>query len=108
MALRTAVQAQITGAVATEYTPASEDTFEWGDDVALFVTNGSGSSINVTVTVPGNTKYAQAQPDVVVAVAAGVSKVIGPFPSDLVDPSDGLVHVAFSSTTSVTAQLLKV
>lgn len=108
MTLRTAVQAQIAGVVATPYTPAASDTFAWGDNVALFVTNGAGAPINVTVTVPGNTKYGEANPDKVIAVANGTSKVIGPFPADLRDPTDGLVHVAFSSTTTITAQLIKV
>lgn len=106
MTLRTAVKAQITGVVATPYTPAASDTFKWGDDTVLFVNNGAGAPINVTVTVPGNTEFGQAEPDVVVAVANGTSKVIGPFPQELRD-DDGLVTVAFSSTTTITAQLLK-
>lgn len=83
------------------------DTVAPGNNSFIRVTNGGGSSINVTVAVPGNTKYGQAQPDVVVAVAAGVAKLIGVLPADLADPSDGLVHITYSSVTSVTVEAIQ-
>lgn len=78
------------------------DQLPTNDRGALMVKNGSGSSINVTVNVPGNTKYGLANPDPVVAVAAGATELIGPFPSDLADPADGLVHITYSAVTTVT------
>lgn len=78
----------------------------------LLVSNGGGSPINVTVaaiqdsvSVPGVGVIDV--PDIVVAVANGTSKMIGPF-SPAYRDSDGFVNVAYSGTTSVTAVALKV
>lgn len=78
------------------------------NDGLVLVTNGGGGSITVTVAVPGNTKYGGAEPDVAVAVGAGVSKLIGPFPQDLADPADGLVALTYSGVTSVTVAAITV
>lgn len=108
MALLTPTQAKITGTVATKAAAdAAGETFLPGDH-ALVILNGSGSSITASVVVPGNTKYGQAQPDVAVTIAAGVETVIGPFPDDLADPADGLVHVTYSSVATVTRRLVRI
>jgi hypothetical protein len=80
-----------------------------GDKVApndrgyLHVRNASGSPITVTVNVPGNTKYAQANPSVAVSVPATTGeRLIGPFPADLAQVSDGLVSITYSGVTSLT------
>lgn len=102
MANLTFQNAKITGgAVALQAAASGGDTVAPNSRGAVLVNNGSGASITVTVAVPGNTRYAQPEPDVAVAVAAGAYKLIGPFPSDLADPSDGLVHLTYSSATSV-------
>ena len=75
---------------------------------ALLVTNGDASSKTVTIAVPGNTKYGQANPDVAVVVAAGVTKLIGPFASDLADPTDGKVAITYSAVTSVTVAAVSI
>lgn len=81
---------------------AGGDTILPNDRGLLMVKNGDSSSHNVTIAVPGNTKYGQAEPDVTVSVAAGATELIGPFPRDLADPSDGRVHISYAATTSVT------
>ncbi len=79
-----------------------------GDKVApsdrgyLHVRNAGDSPVTVTIATPGNDKYGQARPDIPVTVPAGADRVIGPFPADLADPSDGLVAVTYSGVTSVT------
>lgn len=88
----------VTMAAAT----AGGDTVAPNDSGALLIKNGDSSAHNVTIAVPGNTKYGQPTPDVVVSVAAGATELIGPFPSDLADPSDGLVHISYAAVTSVT------
>lgn len=94
--------AKITGgAVALAAASAGGDTVAPNSRGAVLVQNGSGALVTVTVSVPGNTRYAQPEPDVAVAVAAGAFALIGPFPQDLADPSDGLVHLTYSSATSV-------
>lgn len=97
------------GVAATYGAVASTDKFpEDGKQLTfLHVKNGSGGSINVTIskqvstkTVPGVGSLAVA--DIVVAVAAGAEKFIGPFPAAYVD-SSGFVNVAYSAITTVTA-----
>ena len=72
----------------------------------LLVKNGSVSSINVTLvtqaTVDGN-----AVADPVVAVGAGVTKAIGPFPRYIFNDANGLVQVTYSGVTTVTVKVLK-
>lgn len=77
------------------------DTLPPNSSGALLVQNGDSASHTVTVAVPGNTRWGQAEPDITVTVAAGASALIGPLPSDLADPSDGLVHVTYSAVTAV-------
>lgn len=90
--------------VALNFVAAAElgDKIPAKPHASVLVRNASGGSINVTVAVPGNDAYGTARPDFVVAVAAGATKAIGPFTSDLEDPSDGLVALTYSAVTSVT------
>lgn len=75
------------------------------------VANGSGSSINVTVpsqqanvVVPGAGQLSIA--DIVIAVAAGARKLIGPFTRAYINTS-GNVTLNYSAVTSVTAGAFK-
>jgi hypothetical protein len=68
----------------------------------VLLKNASGGAITVTVAVPGNDAYGTAKPDFTVSVAAGATEAIGPFPSDLADPTDSLVHLTYSGVTSLT------
>lgn len=94
--------------------PALAAASAGGDKVApsdrgvLLVRNGSAASINVTVDVPGNTKYGLANPDVVVAVPAGADRLIGPFPGDLANPTDGLVALTYSAVATVTVAAIAI
>lgn len=74
----------------------------------LVVTNGSGGSINVTlvaqttsINVPGAGPITIG--NIVVAVPAGATKIIGPFAPAYVDAT-GYAHVTYSAVTSVTVQ----
>ncbi|MEV5138427.1 hypothetical protein AB0K71_05715 [Streptomyces syringium] len=78
-----------------------------GDNVFIEVTNGGGSSINVTVasypTVRG-----QAVADRVIAVAASATKKI-PIYADLnTNPADGLASIAYSGVTTVTVAAYRI
>lgn len=108
MAVLAVQQSKITGtAVTFAAAAAGGDSFLPGAHVALHVRNGDVSAKTVTVVVPG-TRYDQANPDIPVVVAAGAHTVIGPFPADLADPSDGQVDVLYSAVTSVTVALVGV
>lgn len=78
------------------------DSIAPNDRGALVVKNGSGSTMTVTMIVPGNTKYGLAQPDPTFAVVAGAIAYIGPLPVDLANPATGLVDFTYSLATSVT------
>lgn len=77
-------------------------------DVFYMVNNGGGGSINVTVklraglttkTVPGTGVVTLA--DLVIAVAAGARRLIGPFTEDYIQ-ADNSVTIEHSGTSSVT------
>lgn len=76
------------------------DTVPVNEHGALLVLNGDATSKTVTVVVPG-TKYGQARADIPVVVEAGDYALIGPFPTDLADPTDGKVHITYSAVTAV-------
>lgn len=100
VAVQTVSRAGTTGAYASA--SGGGDKFEPGRDVFLHVKNGSGSSITATV-VSSAELDGLAVADVAVAVPAGAERFIGPFPGHLFeDATDGLVHVTWSATTTVT------
>lgn len=73
----------------------------------LHVKNGSGGSINVTITAVKTSARVQGVgvvtiSDEVVAVPAGEERIIGPFTEAYID-ADGTVTLGYSGTTSVTA-----
>lgn len=92
---------------------AGGDTFANPRGTAmLYVKNGGGSSINVTLTAQQTKRPAEGPwpeatvPDVVVAVAAGVEKIIGPIPSAY-NTDTGNVAVSYSAVTSVTVAVIQ-
>lgn len=74
----------------------------------LVFRNGDAASKTVTLLVPGNTKYGQANPDVAHVVPAGATAYIGPLPADLADPADGLVAFTYSAVTACTVSAVTV
>lgn len=82
------------------------DTFANTGKEQLHVINGGGSSINVTITTTGTYNIGAVQyaiADVVVAVANGTTKAIGPFDTGLFGTT---VSVAYSAVTSVTVRVI--
>lgn len=72
----------------------------------LLIKNGSGGSITVTfvtqIQVDG-----QAVGDLAVAIAAGVTKLIGPFPKGYYNDGTDEVQVTYSGVTSLTVLPLR-
>lgn len=81
---------------------------EWANTGQEFVEvkNGSGGSINVTLDIRATIDGAAAV-DPVVAVGAGVTKIIGPFPTGIYNDSNGRAKITYSAVTSVTTKVLK-
>lgn len=70
------------------------------------VLNGGGGSVNVTFETPA-TVDGEPIADRVVAVAAGVRKKIGPFPTSTYNDANGRVQVTYSGVTTVTVGVFK-
>jgi len=67
----------------------------------LYVANGDASSKTVTLVYAATTD-GQAITNRTVAVPAGESMLIGPFPTSLYNDANGRVAVTYSAVTSVT------
>lgn len=81
-------------------------------DVFLFVENGSGSSVTVTVTAQTTTfsdeKYGSStKANITKAVSAAGQAMIGPFAPNAFNDSSGYVQVSYSSATSVTVAAIR-
>ena len=105
----------ITGVAPISTTPAAGgDSFDNPrGDLMLRVANGSGASINVTLTAqqttrPGDGQFPPATlANQVIAVAAGTTKVIGPIPPAFND-TNSRVAVATSAQASVTIESYRI
>jgi hypothetical protein len=84
------------------------DTFLVDKDATmLYVFNGGGGSITVTIATPG-TLSGFAIGDVAVTLTAGTERFIGPLPSAyFADPATGHASVTYSGVASVTVAALK-
>lgn len=107
MATYTVQAADRAGVVPTQNAVAASDQFPNDGHTMLWIENGSGSPLTVTIVTPG-TIDGQAVSDRDVTIADGAIKVIGPFPRNVYNDSDGLVTVEFDETTSVTAAAISV
>ena len=100
----TAAQIDEDGVVAS-LTAANADghSVAFRDTLFLRVTNGSGSSITVTVQTP-KTVSGLAVADRAITVAAGATTYINLGNAELYRQSSGVVYVDFSAVTTVTVQ----
>jgi aconitase B len=76
-------------------------------DVVLRVINGGAEATNVTIATPGEVG-GNAVADRVVAVAAGKTKLIGPFDPETYNDKHGNLVVTFSKVTTVKLEATKV
>ena len=84
------------------------DTFNPGDNTFLHAKNASGAPITVTVDSKTPSNFGT-DVDLVVAVAAGSERMIGPLPaSRFQDPTTGLGNVTYSGVTSLTVAVLAI
>ena len=90
--------------------PSASDTITPDTGLFLHVKNTNAATRDITVVVPGNTTFAQAQPDVVVTVPATTGDKMIPLPSPnlLADPTTGLITVTCTpAQAGVTMGLFK-
>lgn len=102
------LQTTVGGALSAPGAVTSTETIN-GNLVAsgaiLQVINGSGGSINVTLTDPGRTAAGNTGTQAPTAVAAGATRFFK-LSTAFVSGTTGNIEVGFSGTTSVTAQVL--
>jgi hypothetical protein len=76
------------------------------DRCTLYVNNGGGSPITVTVADPGKTPAGNAGTAPAVSVAAGTAMYI-PIPTGAINPATGLASITYSGVTTVTVAALR-
>lgn len=85
------------------------DVIPVGSNLAMMVTNASGVSINVTAQTPAKVDGLDVA-EQIVPVAAGTTKLIGPFPSTTygrtVAPDIGKAYIDYSAIAGVTRGLV--
>jgi hypothetical protein len=102
MALNAVQQVVNTGLNPSMAAAAAGDEFIPGQNIMLYIFNGSGGSITGTVVTVG-TVAGQAITDLPIVVAAGARVLAGPFPYDIfANPADGRADISWSATPSVT------
>lgn len=89
-------------------TATTGDTFPCDGRTVLHVKNGSGSSINVTLTSHFATKVGATAADQVTAVAAGGNAFFLLDPDVFADPTTGQATAVCSAVTTVTVAALRV
>lgn len=82
------------------------DTVTPRPNLFLWVKNGGGASVTVTVDDPNSVSPGGAKqfdPDLSVAVPAGADRLIGPLdPTRFTNPTTGVAAITYSGVTSVT------
>lgn len=96
------------GTLVTSNAAASGDKFQAGDHTFIRVHNADVASHTVTATVTGHVVAGDTATLPAVAVAAGASKIIGPFPRAQFGDADGLVSLTWSATTSMSWEVFSV
>jgi len=90
------------------YEAAQVDGNKFSNDGRMFlhVKNGAASPITVTIQTPG-TVDGLAVAEQIVTVTNAEERMIGPFPPNIYNQSDGMVYVDYSSVTTITAAVLR-
>lgn len=103
------VQDIVRSGLEATYTAANGDGHYFSNDgkrTFIHVVNGDASDNTVTIQTPA-TADSLAITDRTVVVTAGEERMIGPFPTQYYNQSDGTVYVDHSNTTSGTIAAIK-
>ena len=87
---------------------ATGTTYEFANDghQAIYINNGSGGTLNYTITIPGRVGGYELE-DITGSVADGTAKYIGPFNPTYANAADGNVDFTISVTNSVTLAVIE-
>lgn len=106
MALISTFTPTVAGTAPTPGAAAAGDTAAVGPGLVLVVIN-TGTEKIVTITAPGNLATGDAYPDKAYTVAATTGVAWIPLLREYADPTDGLAHIAYDSTTGVTRYVVR-
>lgn len=82
---------------------AGGDSFANDGNTALYVLNGSGGDITVTLVFgTGAAVDGQSPTNRTVVVEAGKAEIIGPFPTQYYNDGNGRMNVTYSGVTTLT------
>lgn len=85
------------------------DTWANSGQEFVVIKNGSGAGITVTLNIRPTAIDGTlgTVTDPTVAIAAGATRIIGPFPPGLYNDAQGLAQVLYSAVTTVTMTVIK-
>lgn len=107
MATLTVVTTTLAGtAAAAASCAAGGDVFPNNGKTLVEITNGSGGSLTPTFAATGTLQNGAVIASVATAIAAGVTRVFGPFPPELFNNSSGQVAITYSGVTSLTIRCI--
>jgi hypothetical protein len=108
MATLTAIAAARTGVTLSPVAAAGggDQFLNTGREV-LYVKNGSGGSITLTLA-PAGTPNGLALATYTVTIAAGAERIIGPFDTSLFNNASGMVTITYSGVTTLTVAVIRV
>lgn len=107
MALGAVQQITATGTTPSYAAPAASENLIPDSGLFLHVKNGNASPCVVTFTDPGRTPAGSAATNPSVSVAATTGDKMIPVPIALTNTATGVIAVAFSVQTSVSAALMR-
>ena len=108
MATLTAAVAAKTGTVLAPVSAngGGDQFLNTGREV-IYVKNGSGGSITLTLA-PAGTPGGLALATIAIAIAAGVEKIIGPLDTGLFNNASGMVTMTYSGVSSLTIAVMRI
>lgn len=108
MALLATQTSSINATIMTFSAVAASDTISNDGKTAVIYNNGSGGNLTVDVTVAGTPGGLSMATITTATIANGEIASVGPFDPTLVSNSSGLVTLTPSTTSSVTAAVLRI
>lgn len=73
------------------------DKAQTGQGMVLIAKNTTGSSITMTIAVPGNAPNGQPNPDTPYLIPATTGEAWAPLPDFYIDPVSGLAEITYSA-----------
>lgn len=107
MATLTVVTATLAGTASTAASAAGGgDVFPNNGKTLVEIVNGGGSPITPTFAATGVLANGATIANVATAVSNGVTRIFGPFPTDLFNNASGQVAITYSGVTTVTVRCI--